>query len=72
VGEDYRLEKEDPATLQPKKKREEEEEIGDPAMGFCGGKFLAFLRVSMLPIVYRPRKSCDWFRVCLDSDFRFR
>jgi hypothetical protein len=59
VGEDYRLEKEDPATLQPKKKREEEEEIGDPAMGFCGGKFLAFLRVSMLPIVYKARKSCE-------------
>jgi hypothetical protein len=59
VGEDYRLEKEDPATLQPNKKREEEEEIRDLAMGFCWGKFLAFLRVSMLPIVYKAQKSCE-------------
>jgi hypothetical protein len=40
--------------------------------GLLWGKFLAFLRVFMLPIVDRAPKSCEWFEICLDSDFRLK
>jgi hypothetical protein len=61
-----------------KRRRRKEREVGEEKKkwfmgsghGLLWGKFLAFLNVFMLPIVYLARKSCVWFKICLDSDFR--
>jgi len=60
-------------------KKKKKEEVGEEKKkwfmgsghGLLWGKFLAFLNVFMLPIVYLARKSCVWFGICLDSDSRF-
>lgn len=69
------LEREIVSTTQRRKERKVGEEkklwFMGSGHGLLWGKFLAFLKVFMLPIVYLARKSWVWFVVCLDSDSRF-